>query len=79
MLDLINGRLSGDQDIQLPMHLIVRGSCGCWPSNLPIDIPLYLQESNKTSANTRDVVVKRVVMVVQKEIQFLESAEVEKM
>jgi hypothetical protein len=77
-LDLINGRLSGDQNIRLPMHLIVRESCGCLPNNLPVEISLYLQESNKTPANARDVIVKRILEIIRKEIDFLESAEVEK-
>ena len=77
-LDLINGRLSGDQNIRLPMHLTVRESCGCLPNNLPVEIVLCLQKSNKTPANARDVIVKRIVEILRKEIDFLESAEVEK-
>ncbi len=79
MLDLINGRLTEDQDIRLPMHLILRESCGCLPNNLPAENHLYLQEIGKTPANARDLIVRRIVEVVQKEIHFLESAEVEKM
>jgi len=72
----MNGRFSGDQNIRLPMHLIVRESCDRLPNNLPVEISLYFQESNKTRANARDVIVKRIVEIIRKEIHFWESAEV---
>jgi hypothetical protein len=74
----MNGRLSGDQNIRLPMHLIVRESYGFLPNNLPVEISLCLQESNQIPANARDVIVRRIVEIIRKEIHFLESAEVEK-
>jgi hypothetical protein len=74
----MNGRSSGDQNIRSPMHLIVCESCGGLSNNLPVENSLYLQESNKTPANTRDIIVKRIVGIIRKEIHFLESAKVEK-
>jgi hypothetical protein len=37
---------------------------------LPVEISLYLQASNKTPANARDVIVKRIVEIIRKEIHF---------